>query len=228
MKLPESTATVRCAGSMSSRAMESVRGSIRPCFVRRLHRDVAPAALAGQAAGDFRGPVAPRPLPRRRRSAGAPVQLLVDRPAVAAASPVTPRSIRWCAPSASGSSVDLDHGRVVADSVPCRMRPHVQRAAPADQQVGVLDQVGRDRGGEAAADVETERRRRGTSRERRRRWREEPPYVRTTALFLFSHLRAPRPARKTGRGRRSGRRRARRPPRWPARAERGQPARRAR
>ena len=143
---------------MSSSAMDSVRGSIRPCSSRLFIGHVAPAALAGEAAGDFGGAVAPRPLPRRRRSAGAPVQLLVDRPGrrrrVAGDAEVDPvvRAERVRV------EVDLDHGRVVADERAVPQRPHVQRAAPADQQVGVLDQVGRDRGGEAAADVETERR----------------------------------------------------------------------
>ena len=53
--------------------------------------------------------------------------------------------------------VDLDHGRVVADEGAVAQRPHVQRAAPADEQVRAGDQLGRDRSGESAAHVEIER-----------------------------------------------------------------------
>ena len=45
----------------------------------------------------------------------------------------------------------------VADERAVAQRPHVQRAAPPDEQVGVADQLGGDRRGEAAADVEVER-----------------------------------------------------------------------
>ena len=36
-------------------------------------------------------------------------------------------------------------------------RPHVERAAPADEEVGVRDELGGDRGGEAAGDVQRPR-----------------------------------------------------------------------
>jgi hypothetical protein len=56
-----------------------------------------------------------------------------------------------------GFEVDLDDGGVLAHQRPVPHRPHVQGAAPADDEVGGLDQLGGQRGGEPAADVEVER-----------------------------------------------------------------------
>ena len=72
----------------------------------------------------------------------------------AATSPSTARSTGRCAPIADTSSstcttvVSGPISRAVAH------RPHVERAAPADDQVGRADQLGRERRGEAAAHIE--------------------------------------------------------------------------
>ena len=56
-----------------------------------------------------------------------------------------------------GFEVDLgDHG-AVRDQATVPGGPHVQRAAPGDHQVGPPDQVGGERGGEPAGDVEVPR-----------------------------------------------------------------------
>ena len=126
----------------------SVRGSMPPAPVRSSYgtsRQRPAAAIAGR---DGVGAVRRRAAPTRAASAGR---------AVAATSPTTPRSTGRWAPSASGVEVDLHHRRVRADQRAVPHRPHVQRAAPADDEVGAADQLGGQRRGEAAGDAERPR-----------------------------------------------------------------------
>ncbi len=50
--------------------------------------------------------------------------------------------------------VDLDHGGVRCDQPAVPGRPHVQRAAEADDHVRAPDQLRRERGGEPTGDVQ--------------------------------------------------------------------------
>ena len=88
-----------------------------------------------------------RPSPSRRRARPA-------RPAVSATSPSTPRCTGAVRADRGCVVVHLDHGGLRADQVAVPHRPHVQRAAPAHDQVGRADQLGGQRGGEPAAHVQ--------------------------------------------------------------------------
>ena len=57
-------------------------------------------------------------------------------------------------PQSAAIDVHLHDDGVVGDQPAVPHGPHVQRAAPADDQVGGADELGGQRGGEAAGDVE--------------------------------------------------------------------------
>ena len=155
MKLPESTATIRSAGSRSSRAMVSVRGSIvavRPS-ARRRRRARRASAPRGRSAR-----------PQLRAVAGTGRAALAGqcrqrgRAPSRATSPSTPRSTGRCAPSAAGV-VDPPGRpwRPAPISVPCRI-VHMFSAQPQPTiRSAPRDQLGGQRRGEPAAHVEVPR-----------------------------------------------------------------------
>ena len=150
MKLPESTLTMRSAGSSSSSRLVSVRGSMN-CPSDRSSKSTwfqsidslmraatacRAVALAGlHVSGDERLEHVGGALRR------VPDDTQVDRPV-----------------GAQGLllEVDLDDLGAGADQVPVAHGPHVQRAAEPDDEIGVGDQFGRERGGESAGDAEVE------------------------------------------------------------------------
>ena len=133
MKLPESTATIRSAGQHVVKR-DRQRARIDPLAVALVVvRHVAPADLGGDPVAQRGRPVAagvapPAPPPQQRPARRAR--------AVTATSPVTPELHRPVRADGARLVVDLDHGRVRADQRAVPQRPHVQRAAPADDQVG--------------------------------------------------------------------------------------------
>ena len=129
--------------------MVSVRGSIRPR--RRVVHDTArrasgPRRRSGRAARRCASPAPPaRPC------------LDVEAAATAATSPTTPTSTGRLTPSARRVEVDLGDDGAGRDQPAVPGGPHVQRAAPGDHEVGPADQLGGERGGEAAGHVEVPR-----------------------------------------------------------------------
>ena len=101
MKLPESMQTVRSAGSRSSSAIDSVRGSIRSAVDASSNGTSRQRSRAGEPPADVVGAVA--------RSRG---QLSARADAVAATSPATPRSIAPVRAEGVGLDIDLHDGRV--------------------------------------------------------------------------------------------------------------------
>ena len=95
-----------------------------------------------------------------RRRCGSPCAARRAGRVAARSAPTSPRtpkvSSRW-APSASAVSSTCTTVAPGRDQRAVPHRPHVQGAAPADDQVGVADQLGRAGGGEAARDPERPR-----------------------------------------------------------------------
>ena len=132
---------MRSAGSRSSRRdaqrarVDAVGGG------RVVERHVAPAALL------------------RMRAPTSSVRYRMRRPDLdgcvpsVATSPTTPKSTARCRRSRRRRCRPA-RPSCRADQLAVPHRPHVQRAAPADDQVGAADQLGRQRRGEAAGDVE--------------------------------------------------------------------------
>ena len=66
------------------------------------------------------------------------------------------RTVAMCADRLS-LVVDLDDCRTIGDEPTVAHRPHVQGAAPPDDQVGAVDQLGGERRGEPAGHVQRPR-----------------------------------------------------------------------
>ena len=100
-------------------------------------------------------------------------------------------------PSASGSTSTCTTVGVRADQRAVAHRPHVQGAAPADDEVGAADQLGGERRGEPAGDRRATTGCRGTGRWPRRSW---------PAAHRCARRAPPAPLGSPARGRRGRRR----------------------
>ena len=138
MNLPESIETIRSAGRMASNSRLSTRidapaaGEVRRFDVVERERSATAVRVrhVRYSLGRFR---LERPQFRediRRGQRGITHHAQVDGPVGAE------RGVL---------DVDLHHGGPVRDQVPVPHGPHVQGAAPADDQVGALDQPGGQR-----------------------------------------------------------------------------------
>ena len=194
MKLPESTATDPLGRQqVVQRDRERRAGRSAPGRRRSSIRHVAPAHLGARCARrsavgrGSRGPAAAAELggtPGRRRPT----------------SPSTPRSTGRLAPSASGSRSTCTTVASGADQPAVPGRPHVQRAAPADDEVGAADQLGGERRGEPAGDAERPRVPANRPVGHRRGGQQRPAAARPALERPPAPAsRAPRPARNTGR-----------------------------
>ncbi len=147
MKLPESTLTTRSAGQQ---VVERDRQRARVDAVGRAVvgvGDVAPADLGGDARRELVAAVAGTPAGRLRRGGDRRLAHVADDSDRAGA--VGAERLRIV--------VDLDHGGTVRDQMSVPHRPHVEGAAPPDDQVGAADQLGGERRGEPAGHVERPR-----------------------------------------------------------------------
>ena len=147
MKLPESTASTRSAGSRRSSSRLRTRGRSSPRWRCRRsgRRSTGPRPRSGRrsapAVATLRVPHQHQLIHRAGGLADVAVHAQIDRPVRAERRLVV---------------VDLDQGRPVADQPAVPGGPHGQTATPGDDQIRVRDQLGRQRGGEAAGDAEIE------------------------------------------------------------------------